>query len=80
VHYGVTNRNELMGRAAGPVYNFSGGGKGGDTAGKGQVAGGDPKAQIADIKKQLDSANLPPEQRASLLKQLDAAGEAADGK
>lgn len=75
VHYGVTNRNELMGRAAGPVYNFQGAGKGGDTVGKGQMA--DPKAQIADIKKQLEGANLPPEQRAALLKQLDAAGEAA---
>lgn len=75
VHYGVTNRNELMGRAAGPVYNFQGAGKGGDTAGKGAMA--DPKAQIADIKKQLEGANLPPEQRAALIRQLDAAGEAA---
>ncbi len=80
VHYGVTNRNELMGRAAGPVYNFSGGAKGGDTAAKGQLAGGDAKAQIADIRKQLENANLPPEQRASLLKQIDAAGAAAEGK
>jgi hypothetical protein len=32
VHYGVSDRSELMGRAAGPVYNFSGKGAGGQGA------------------------------------------------
>jgi hypothetical protein len=69
VHYGVTSRNELMGRAAGPVYNFQGGAAKGSSAGTGQLAG-DVNAKIADLKKQLDAAGLPADQRAQLEKDL----------
>ncbi len=71
VHYGVTSRSELMGRAAGPVYNFKGaGGKAGSVAaGKMADAGG----KIADLRKQLDAAGLPADQRAKMLQDLDQA-------
>lgn len=81
VHYGVKSRSELMGRAAGPVYNFNGGGKkGGTTAGAGKVAGasGIDPATLADLKKQLQNANLPTEQRAAILKQLEGT-ESSEG-
>lgn len=73
VRYGVKSRTELMGRAAGPVYNVAGGAaKGGSTAGAGEVAPLGTK--ISEIKKQFENSNLPPEQRAALLKQLEQAG------
>ncbi len=73
VRYGVKSRSELMGRAAGPVYNVTGGSaKGGTTAGAGKVA--PLGAQIGDVKKQLENSNLPADQRAALLKQLEQAG------
>ena len=69
VHYGVTSRSELMGRAAGPVYNFKGaGGKKGGTA-LGEMAS-DVSAKIAELKRQLEDSNLAPEEREKLLKQL----------
>jgi hypothetical protein len=69
VHYGVTSRNELMGRAAGPVYNFKGGAGKAGSAGKGQMAG-DVAAKIADLQKQLDGSGLTPDQRAKIEKDL----------
>ncbi len=69
VHYGVTNRSELMGRAAGPVYNVKGGGAVGGSAPKGKMAE-DLNAKVADLKKQLDGSGLPPEARDRLLKDL----------
>lgn len=72
VHYGVTSRSELMGRAAGPVYNFKGaGGKKGGAA-MGEMAA-DVNAKIAEIKRQLEDSNLSPEEREKLLKQLSDA-------
>ena len=71
VHYGVTNRSELMGRAAGPVYNFKGAGKDGGSAKGGKMAE-DMNAKIADMKSQLEKAGVPPEERAKLLKDLEA--------
>lgn len=72
VHYGVTSRNELMGRAAGPVYNVKGGAKGASVAGQGKIAG-DAGASIAELQAQLEKAGLPQEQRALILQQLEAA-------
>lgn len=71
VHYGVTSRSELMGRAAGPVYNMKGS-KGGEasTAASGKLAA-DADGKIADLRRQLEASGLPPEQRAKLLKDLD---------
>lgn len=71
VHYGVTSRNELMGRAAGPVYNIKGAkNAGGNLAAAGKMAGG-VDARIADIRSKLESSGLPQEQREKLLKDLD---------
>lgn len=72
VHYGVTNRSELMGRAAGPVYNIKGGGAVGGSAAQGKMAE-DLNSKVADLKKQLDGSGLPPEAREKLLKDLAAA-------
>lgn len=71
VHYGVTSRSELMGRAAGPVYNFKGakGGEGKAAAGK---MAADADGKIADLRRQLENSDLPADQRAKLLKDLDA--------
>ena len=78
VHYGVTNRSELMGRAAGPVYNVKGAGKVENTAAAGKMAEVDVKSRIANIRKQLESANLPPIQRAELMKNLDTANASVE--
>ena len=60
VHYGVSDRAELMGRAVGPVYNFSGKGEGGGQSAK--VAAGSLDAsgamrQVDDAQEHLDSSN-----------------------
>ncbi len=70
VHYGVTNRSELMGRAAGPVYNVKGGSGKVDSGATGKMAA-DVNAKISEIQKQLESAGLPAEQRAKLQKNLE---------
>lgn len=75
VHYGVTNRSELMGRAAGPVYNIKGGGAVGGSAPQGKMAE-DLNSKVADLKKQLDGSGLPPEARERLLKDLAEAQKA----
>ena len=69
VHYGVTSRSELMGRAAGPVYNFKGKGKTG-SAPTGKLAD-DSNAKIADLNTQLKDVGLPAEMRAKLMKDLE---------
>jgi hypothetical protein len=72
VHYGVTSRSELMGRAAGPVYNIKGGAQaGGDTVANRKLAT-DAQGKIADLRKQLEASGLPADQREKLLKDLDA--------
>jgi len=74
VHYGVTNRSELMGRAAGPVYNIKGGGAVG-SAPQGKMAE-DLNSKVSELKKQLDGSGLPPEARDKLLKDLAEAQKA----
>lgn len=69
VHYGVTSRSELMGRAAGPVYNVAGGGKGGTIA-TGKMAG-DAKAKLTDLQRQMEASGMPEDQRAKMKKDLD---------
>jgi hypothetical protein len=75
VKYGVTSRSELMGRAAGPVYNFSGG-----QTQKGAVGAlaGQTSARIAELRGQLEKTGLAPEDREKVQKELDAAVKAAD--
>ena len=70
VHYGVTSRSELMGRAAGPVYNFKGKGKTGGSAPTGKLAD-DANAKINDLNAQLKDVGLPPELREKLKKDLE---------
>lgn len=81
VHYGVTSRSELMGRAAGPVYNIKGAKGGGSTAGTGKMAD-DADGKMADLRRQLEASGLPEDQRAKILAELDAArkGVADAGK
>lgn len=81
VHYGVTSRNELMGRAAGPVYNIKGAKGGGSTGPTGKLAD-DAEGKMADLRRQLEASGLPDEQRAKLLTELEAArkGVAEAGK
>jgi hypothetical protein len=72
VHYGVTSRSELMGRAAGPVYNFKGNGKSGGAGTVGKM-GIDVKVKVAELQHQMEAAGLPADERAKLQKDLDAA-------
>lgn len=76
VHYGVTSRSELMGRAAGPVYNFKGGAAGGG-AGVGKLAG-DASATVADLKAQLAKGDLPAADRERIQGELDKVEKAVD--
>lgn len=66
VHYGVSNRNELMGRAAGPVYNFSGAAGGGQKGQLGQLAG-QANGQVDAATQQINDSALTPEDKAKLL-------------
>lgn len=72
VHYGVTSRSELMGRAAGPVYNIKGA-KGGGSAGPTGKLAEDAEGKMADLRRQLEASGLPDDQRAKLLAELEAA-------
>jgi hypothetical protein len=73
VHYGVSTRTELMGRAAGPVYNFSGnaGAKQG-----GQVAADNASAsgalqQVDAAQKKLDASDVPDADKAKFDRDLN---------
>jgi hypothetical protein len=68
----VTSRSELMGRAAGPVYNFKGNGKTGGSAPAGKLAD-EANAKMVDLNNQLKDVGLPPEMRAKLMKDLEDA-------
>ncbi len=78
VHYGVTSRNELMGKAAGPVYNFTGR----------QVAGGSRLAelsshadkQMTEAERNIEASNLTPEQKAEMRQKLRQAVTTAPAK
>jgi hypothetical protein len=72
VHYGVTSRSELMGRAAGPVYNIKGGAQAGGSTVANRKLAADAEGKIADLRKQLEASGLPANQREKLLKELDA--------
>lgn len=57
VHYGVSSRSELMGRAAGPVYNFKGrGAKKADASGS--KIGGEAATQIEEAQRQVEGSAL----------------------
>jgi hypothetical protein len=81
VHYGVSNRAELMGRAAGPVYNFSGknaaaqGAPGGPAQGDADsTAAADAGATGVDAARQsVDASPLSPEDKAKILENLNQA-------
>jgi len=92
VHYGVSDRAELMGRAAGPVYNFTG--KSGGQAQSDQVVPNAGQAQTTQVaadgqssaavvqqvdaaKQKLDAADVPADQKAALDQNLSQARQAA---
>lgn len=69
VHYGVRSRSELMGNAAGPVYNF----KGAKPAASGRSAelAAEASAKLDDVEKQLEgNTALTAEQKAVIRKQI----------
>ncbi|HEX4048361.1 MAG TPA: hypothetical protein VH309_11030 [Elusimicrobiota bacterium] len=81
IHYGVSDRAELMGRAAGPVYNFSGNALGQQSA---QVAADNaaPNAagalqQVEAAQKQLDASNVAADQKAQIDQNLNQIRQAA---
>jgi hypothetical protein len=71
VHYGVSDRAELMGRAAGPVYNFSGGAAGKTAAP--QVGEPTGAIEIDSIQKDIDNSALNDADKSKLKAQLDSA-------
>ncbi|MDE2490511.1 MAG: hypothetical protein KGM24_06660, partial [Elusimicrobia bacterium] len=79
IHYGVSDRSELMGNAAGPVYNFAGSKSDAKSAAlMGPIAG--PAATAAafgEVRKQLDDPNLSPADRARLQQALTDAQKAS---
>ena len=78
VHYGVSGRSELMGRAAGPVYNFSGnaGAKGGQVAADNASASG-ALQQVDAVQKQVDASDVPDAEKAKLDKDLNQVRQTA---
>jgi len=74
VHYGVSSRAELMGRAAGPVYNFSGKNPGSDQSGK--LAAGAMK-QVDAVQAKIDSSSLSDSDKAAFDERLGQAKQAA---
>lgn len=68
VHYGVTSRSEVMGKAAGPVYNFSGRA----VAGKPQLAGlaDQSGAKLTEAELKIEQSDLPPEKKREMLERL----------
>ena len=71
VHYGVTSRAQLMGRAAGPVYNFSG--KTGQSASGQKPADftGQAMEKVDAAQKQIDSSDLDDANKAKVDQSLD---------
>lgn len=71
VHYGVTSRADVMGRAAGPVYNLSGRlPKDTKEAKTAQQAGAAAEEQLAKAQKTIDESGLPEAQKAELRRKL----------
>jgi hypothetical protein len=81
VHYGVSSRAELMGRAAGPVYNFSG--KSVGQAQGGQVAADNAGPtgalqQVDAAQKQIDASDgVPADQKAKIDENLNQVRQTA---
>lgn len=69
VHYGVRSRSELMGNAAGPVYNFKGAKPA--AAGRNAELAAEASSKLDDIEKQLDANTaLTAEQKAEIRKKI----------
>lgn len=76
VHYGVSNRAELMGRAAGPVYNFSGK-KAPQQVPQGQSSAGTMQ-QVDDAQRQVDNSPLDDSDKAALKANLGQVRQAVE--
>lgn len=76
VHYGVSNRAELMGRAAGPVYNFSGK-KAPQQFPQGPSAAG-AMQQVDDAQRQIDNSPLDDSDKAALKANLGQVRQAVE--
>ena len=69
VHYGVSSRSELMGRAAGPVYNFKGRGAK-KTAPADSKIGGQATTQIKEAQEQVEKSALDEKAKKDLSEQF----------
>ncbi|MDX6768614.1 MAG: hypothetical protein SF051_03720 [Elusimicrobiota bacterium] len=77
VHYGVTSRSELMGNAAGPVYNFAGRKVAGGPR-LSQLAGS-AEAQMTEAERKIaENPSLSAEQKADMLARLKQARGGTD--
>ena len=69
VHYGVNSRSELMGRAAGPIFNFKGRG-----AKKAETSDGNILSQVAtqieEARKQVEGSSLDDKTKKDLSEKL----------
>lgn len=77
VRYGVNRRSELMGRAAGPVYNFKGRSAG---AGWGDAAdlSGAAAVRIEEVRRRLEQAELEGKDKEALRQSLQQVREGLD--
>lgn len=79
IHYGVNNRAELMGRAAGPVYNFAGKDTSADSAGaRGQTSGAGTLQNVDAAQQQVDNSPLTEADKATLKEDLNKVRAAVD--
>lgn len=89
VQYGVTDRSRLMGRAAGPVYNFKGAGGGASQAARMPGASGKATTaataaapatvaqdQVDAVKKSVDATALSAEEKRLIQAELDKVSQA----
>lgn len=77
VHYGVSNRAELMGRAAGPVYNFAGKGGAAGAPQQGNLSGS-AMEQVSAVQSTIDKSDLDTGSRNQLDQNLNKVRDAVN--
>lgn len=68
VHYGVSSRSELMGRAAGPVYNFKG--RAAKKTAAGSTIKGDASTHIEEARQSVEKSGLDAKSKKDLSRQF----------
>ena len=77
VHYGVNRRSELMGRAAGPVYNLKGRGAKTEKIPEENISG-QASVKIEEAQKQLEATELEEKDKKGLRNQFQQVRDAID--